>query len=190
MPSPVNQYGLLSGQGAWGKCKSDLWGRDRVWCRSCSPPANLFNSALSGFQHTLEWADNPKHLPAFSPSVVVLDEVNGESEWTVHFLLHWHRKIFSFFCNSWKGITPKICRFCVCVIIGKPSFEPFMCLDLHLHLHLDLHYPHPSLSAFDICLPLTKRPARTHWRIGRDSICVSFRVDRFRFGKGHQTSKT
>ena len=34
-------------------------------------------------------------------------------------------------CNLTKGITPKICRLCVCVIINKRSFEPFMCLDLH-----------------------------------------------------------
>ena len=29
-----------------------------------------------------------------------------------------------------KGITPKISRFCFCVLINKRSFEPFMCLDL------------------------------------------------------------
>ena len=28
-----------------------------------------------------------------------------------------------------KEITPKICRLCVCVIINKCSFEPFICLD-------------------------------------------------------------
>ena len=27
-----------------------------------------------------------------------------------------------------KGITPKMCRLCVYVIINKRSFEPFMCL--------------------------------------------------------------
>ena len=27
-----------------------------------------------------------------------------------------------------KGITPKMCRLCVCVVIYKPSFEPFKCL--------------------------------------------------------------
>ena len=29
-----------------------------------------------------------------------------------------------------KEIAPKICRLCVCVIINKCYFEPFMCLDL------------------------------------------------------------
>ena len=29
-----------------------------------------------------------------------------------------------------KGITSEICRLCVCVIINKRSFDPFMCLDL------------------------------------------------------------
>ena len=33
------------------------------------------------------------------------------------------------FCSLTNGITPKICRLCVCVIINKCSFEPFMCLD-------------------------------------------------------------
>ena len=28
-----------------------------------------------------------------------------------------------------KGIAPKMCRLCVCVLINKRSFEPFMCLD-------------------------------------------------------------
>ena len=130
-------------KGHGGTCKSDLWGRDRVWCRSCSPPTNLFNSSLSGFQHTLEWADNPKHLLAFSPSVVVLDEVNGESEWTVLFLFHLHRKLFFFFfffCNLSKGINSTICGLCVCVIIDKPSFDPFMCLDLLLLFYFILFY--------------------------------------------------
>ena len=36
------------------------------------------------------------------------------------------------FCSLTKGITLKICRLCVCVIINKRSFEPFMCLDLVL----------------------------------------------------------
>ena len=36
------------------------------------------------------------------------------------------------FCGLTKGITPKICRLCVCVIINKCSFEAFMCLDLIL----------------------------------------------------------
>ena len=34
------------------------------------------------------------------------------------------------FCSATKGITPKMCRLCVCVIINKRSFEPFVCLDL------------------------------------------------------------
>ena len=34
------------------------------------------------------------------------------------------------FCSLTKGITPKIRRLCVCVIINKRSFELFMCLDL------------------------------------------------------------
>ena len=34
------------------------------------------------------------------------------------------------FCSLTKGITPKICRLCVCILINKRSFEPFMCLDL------------------------------------------------------------
>ena len=146
------------GKGHGGTCKSDLWGRDRVWCRSCSPPTNLFNSALSGFQHTLEWADNPKHLLAFSPSVVVLDEVNGLCFSCFIYI----EKSFLSFVTCQSGINPTICRLCVCVIIDKPSFEPLMRLDLHLHLHLDLHCPHPSFSAFDICLPLTKRLASPH----------------------------
>ena len=29
-----------------------------------------------------------------------------------------------------KGISPNICRLCVCVIINKRSLEPFICLDL------------------------------------------------------------
>ena len=29
-----------------------------------------------------------------------------------------------------RDITPKICRLCVCVLINKRSFKPFMCLDL------------------------------------------------------------
>ena len=36
------------------------------------------------------------------------------------------------FCSLTKGITPKICRLCVCVIINKRSFEPFMCLIMFL----------------------------------------------------------
>ena len=32
------------------------------------------------------------------------------------------------FCSLTKGITPKMCRLCVCVIINKRSFEPFVCL--------------------------------------------------------------
>ena len=28
-----------------------------------------------------------------------------------------------------RFVAPKICRLCVCVIINKHSFEPFMCLD-------------------------------------------------------------
>ena len=34
------------------------------------------------------------------------------------------------FCRLTKGITPKICRLCVCVIINKRPLEPFMCLYL------------------------------------------------------------
>ena len=34
------------------------------------------------------------------------------------------------FCSLTKGITPKMCRLCIYVIINKRSFEPFMCLDL------------------------------------------------------------
>ena len=33
------------------------------------------------------------------------------------------------FCSLTKGISPKSCKLCVCVIINKRSFEPFMCLD-------------------------------------------------------------
>ena len=33
------------------------------------------------------------------------------------------------FCSLTKGITPTICRVCVCVLINKRSFEPFMCLE-------------------------------------------------------------
>ena len=33
-------------------------------------------------------------------------------------------------CSLTKGITPKICRLCVCVLINKRSFEHFMRLDL------------------------------------------------------------
>ena len=40
--------------------------------------------------------------------------------------------VFLFFFSPTKGITPKICRVCVCVLINKHSFEPFMCLDLVL----------------------------------------------------------
>ena len=29
-----------------------------------------------------------------------------------------------------KGIFPKICRLCVCIIINKRSLQTFMCLDL------------------------------------------------------------
>ena len=36
------------------------------------------------------------------------------------------------FCSSTKGISPKICRLCVCVIINRRSFEAFMCKDLVL----------------------------------------------------------
>ena len=32
------------------------------------------------------------------------------------------------FCSLTKGITPKICRLCVCVLINEHSFEPVMCL--------------------------------------------------------------
>ena len=32
------------------------------------------------------------------------------------------------FCSLAKGSFPKICRLCVCVLINKRSFEPFMCL--------------------------------------------------------------
>ena len=92
---------------------------------------------------------------------------------------------FLSFATCQSGINQTICRLRVCVIIDKPSFEPLMRMDLHLHRHC----PQPSFSAFDICLPLTKRLDNTHWHIGSDFICVSFRVDRFRF-KGHPTSKT
>ena len=36
------------------------------------------------------------------------------------------------FCSLTKGITWKICRLCVCVLINKHSFEPFnfTCLDI------------------------------------------------------------
>ena len=36
------------------------------------------------------------------------------------------------FCSATKGITPHICRLCVCVLINEHSFEPVMCLDLVL----------------------------------------------------------
>ena len=36
------------------------------------------------------------------------------------------------FCSLTKGITPKMCRLCVCVIINKRSFEPFTCLGLEV----------------------------------------------------------
>ena len=32
------------------------------------------------------------------------------------------------FCLLMKGITPNICRLCVCDIIDKRSFESFMCV--------------------------------------------------------------
>ena len=35
------------------------------------------------------------------------------------------------FCSLTKGITLKICRLCVCVLINRCSFESFMCLDLN-----------------------------------------------------------
>ena len=38
------------------------------------------------------------------------------------------------FCSLTKGITPNICRQCVCVLINKRSFEPFMC-----HTFYSLH---------------------------------------------------
>ena len=38
----------------------------------------------------------------------------------------------SVFCSLTKGITPKNCIFCVCVLKNNRSFEPFMCLDLVL----------------------------------------------------------
>ena len=34
------------------------------------------------------------------------------------------------FCSLTNGITPKMCRFCVYVIINTCSFEPFIYLDL------------------------------------------------------------
>ena len=34
------------------------------------------------------------------------------------------------FCSLKNRITPKICRMCVCVLMNKRSFAPFMCLDL------------------------------------------------------------
>ena len=34
------------------------------------------------------------------------------------------------FCSLTKGITPKICRLYVYVVINKRSFEPLICLDL------------------------------------------------------------
>ena len=40
--------------------------------------------------------------------------------------------VYVLFCNLTKGITLKICRLCVCVLINKHSFKPFMCLDLVL----------------------------------------------------------
>ena len=36
------------------------------------------------------------------------------------------------FCSLTKGITPKISKLCVCVLINNPSFKSFMCLDLLL----------------------------------------------------------
>ena len=56
------------------------------------------------------------------------------------------------FCCLTNGITLKICRLCVCVIINKRSFESFMCLDLvviMLRLRaMDMleHYRHRSSS--------------------------------------------
>ena len=44
--------------------------------------------------------------------------------------LRFYCSVLGSFCSLTKGITPKMCRFCVCVIINKRSFEPFMCLDL------------------------------------------------------------
>ena len=35
--------------------------------------------------------------------------------------------VYVSFCSLTKGITPKICRLYVCVIINTRSFEPFMC---------------------------------------------------------------
>ena len=40
--------------------------------------------------------------------------------------------VYVSFCRLTKGITPKICRLCIYVIIHKRSFESCMCLDLIL----------------------------------------------------------
>ena len=59
------------------------------------------------------------------------------------------------FCSLTKGITPKICRLCVSVIINKRSFEPCMCLDLVIdrcYLALFSALVRTKLGAFSIII--------------------------------------
>ena len=50
------------------------------------------------------------------------------------------------FCSLTKGITPKFCRLCVCVIISKRSFELCICMDL-----------------YHLCT-VERSPRQLHWR--------------------------
>ena len=60
-------------------------------------------------------------------------------------------------CGFTKGITPKMCRLCVCVLINKRSFEPFMCLDLILVRRLDREESWRSQNAASCYLALAIR---------------------------------
>ena len=52
------------------------------------------------------------------------------------------------FCSLTKGVIPKIGRLCVCVLINKRSFEPFMCLVIEVEITvLDLVTPSVCLSS-------------------------------------------
>ena len=65
------------------------------------------------------------------------------------------------FCSLTKGITLKIFRLCVCVIINKHSFEAFMRLDLiheaywntHTHTQDHAHPPtHPHAMPYNVAV--------------------------------------
>ena len=51
------------------------------------------------------------------------------------------------FWSLTKGITPKICSLCVCVLINKRSFEPFMWLIIFLGRHIIFHKSKKRVSA-------------------------------------------